>query len=329
MSFVREQNRNNFPKHYCYYSGLEDTLLYARGKCEDGTIPRKIKRGILVHINDNECAMITNQGKIYEFSTKTGDYKYEGYMSSTIVTEGMDSQVEKDIRNLIPSFNFANGNDERELYYFHVSNRVVHNVLLEPILLVVKLEDVGVEQDVRSYYQVGYSYKLKNPITLCKNLEFNLMEEYDFGELEAAMQTIIQGSFMKLVVTLGKEGTLLDYLENKKDVLETIICQKLQEELMSKYGINMLSFEIEDYNLDGLKIPTIPTAQEKAEELIQEQILHIQSQEKHSEKAFPLEDFMPPKDNGIQLTLDPSWICECGSVNTTNFCGNCGRKKPE
>lgn len=36
-----------------------------------------------------------------------------------------------------------------------------------------------------------------------------------------------------------------------------------------------------------------------------------------------------PQKNNPQPNTAGEWLCECGSKNTSNFCGNCGGKKPE
>ncbi|MDO4467038.1 MAG: SPFH domain-containing protein [Bacillota bacterium] len=308
MAFIREKNRNNFPKKYCFYSGIEgSSLLLARGKCEDDTIPQKIKRGILIHIEEGECALIVDKGKIYECSTKTGDFKYEGYMSGTYELDGLDITSKNEIKTCIVPFNFASGNDERELYYFNLLSRKVKDVLLEPVLAVYKSNEFDLDHSIRAFFQIGYSYRLVNPIHFYKEHTYLLDEEYSYSSFEVELQKEIQYTLEPLIVTLAQEGTLIEYLNSKLNILEDLLSNQLHS-FFERYGMLLESFHIEDFNLDGIE-------QASAKEEALKMMYHT-----------PTESIQK-NESKVSLFINSTWICTCGSENSTKFCGNCGRKR--
>ncbi|MBQ0065150.1 MAG: hypothetical protein KBT48_05255 [Firmicutes bacterium] len=289
MAFVHEKDRIHFKKEQCFYSGMkEDTLLISKGKCEDGSVPEKIRRGILVHIEPNECAMIVKNNKIYELTTNSGDYKYEGYMNPTYICDGLDSSSEQSLEAHKVKFNFSSGNEERELLYFNISTREVTNDLLEKITMEIQ------EKKVDIYIQVGYSYKLNNPVRFFEFMEGKINEELDYGEFEAILQTYLCSMVTQILKSMNEKGELQSCIENHFEELQDPL-QTLFAQVFSNMGIQLIKVEIEDSNVMG----------------------------------YSMTREVEPETKKIVLSLDGSWTCSCGCTNTTNFCGNCGAKRPD
>lgn len=289
MAFVHERDRTHFKKEQCFYSGMkDDTLMISKGKCEDGTIPEKIKRGILVHIEPNECAMIVKNDKIYELTTNSGDYKYEGYMNPTYIIDGLDQKTENTLEPHKVKFNFSSGNEERELLYFNISTREVTNDLLDKITLEMDGKSIDI------YIQVGYSYKLKNPVRFFEFMDGKINEEFDYGEFEAILQMYLHSMVSQLLKEMNEKGQLQSVIENHFEELKMPL-EVLFTQVFANMGIQLVKVEIEDSNVMGYSMNR-----------------EVQAEE--------------PK---IVLSLDESWTCSCGTVNTTRFCGNCGTKRPD
>ncbi len=115
-------------------------------------------------------------------------------------------------------------------------------------------------------------------------------------DFEAILHNFFYKELLNLLNDCKNKGKLHDSIQSKFTDLEQSYTKNM-EVIFENMGMKLFSVTIEDSNVIGLE-------------------KRVEIQEVKSSIVLEL-----PKSN--------RWVCTCGCENTTNFCGNCGQKRPD
>lgn len=355
-------------RDYFYCDSIPADVLMIKGKKRGGKrgFNRKsndniISNGSIIAVNEGQCMIIVEQGKIVEFCSEPGEFVYDFSTEPSIFYGGLEENVKASFESFVKRFSFGGepGKDQR-IYYFNLKE-ITGNKYGTPMPIPFRVVDrnIGLDIDISIRCHGEYSYKIVDPILFYTNVAGNVEDEFKRseidGQLRSELLTALQPAFAK-ISSLG-----IRYSELPRHTLE--ITEALNEVLSDnwgkKRGIKIVSFGMNSVNApkedEDLIKQLQKTAVYKNPSMAGATIIEAQSEAMKKAAENPGGAFvgfagmnMAQQAAGFnakdlfelgakQNSTSPSnsnasnsstWRCHCGTENTGKFCIECGSKNP-
>ena len=252
---LADQWKENF---YC--DALNANVLVAKGQRQQSLHGRSsntsgeniITNGSTIVVNNGQCAIIVDQGKVAELAAEPGQYTYDQGSEPSIFTDGagLSEKIMLVFEQIGRRFAYggAPGKDQR-VYYFNVKEITGNKYgTPSPIPFRVVDQNIGLDVDISIRCFGTYSYKIVNPILFYTNVCGNVTENFDRSEIDAQLkselQTALQPAFAQLSAMGIRYSALPAYTSQIADALNDILDKKWGE----LRGIEVVSFGISNVN---------------------------------------------------------------------------------
>lgn len=346
---------------------LSSETLMVRGRKQIGSKSSNkygndniITNGSGILVADGQCAMIVDQGEIVELCSESGYYTYDASTEPTIFCGNLKKGIMDTFETFKRRFTYGgdSGKDQR-IYYFNVKELVDNKFgTPNPIMFRVVDNNLGLDLDVSIRCSGVYSFKIADPILFYKNVAGNVTGEYTVDlikdQLKAEFMTALQPAMSKLSDLGLRPNQIPGHVEE--------LCDYLNNALDEKWG-KLRGLEIVSIALNPVTLPQ--EDQEIIKKAQQAAILRnpsmaaatkIQAESDamkmaagntagaatgfigmgmamnhggtNAEALFNMSN-KEQQHRADNAHTERGWECQCGTVNTGNFCINCGKKKPE
>ena len=252
---LADQWKENF---YC--DALSANVLVAKGQRQQSLHGRSsntsgeniITNGSTIVVNNGQCAIIVDQGKVAELAAGPGQYTYDQGSEPSIFTDGagLSEKIMLVFEQIGRRFAYggAPGKDQR-VYYFNVKEITGNKYgTPSPIPFRVVDQNIGLDVDISIRCFGTYSYKIVNPILFYTNVCGNVTENFDRSEIDAQLkselQTALQPAFAQLSAMGIRYSALPAYSSQIADALNDILDKKWGE----LRGIEVVSFAVSNVN---------------------------------------------------------------------------------
>ncbi|MBQ3122636.1 MAG: SPFH domain-containing protein [Firmicutes bacterium] len=353
-------------KDYFYCDSLSSTVLMAKGqKRESGRSSNTrgsdniITNGSLVIVNEGQCMMIVEQGKVVDLCAEPGEYTYDFATEPSIFTGDLEESIRASVMEVGKRFTFGGeAPKDQRIYYFNTKEIIgMKYGTPSPVPFRVVDERAAIDIDISVSCFGQYSFKLADPVIFYTNVCGNVTDEFDLkgSELEGQMRseflTALQPAFARLSTMGLRYSALPGHTQELSDAMKA----ELSGVWRADRGI-----EIAKVGMNSIKAP------EEDEKMIKEMqrnaafmdptraAAHIVGAQGDAMKAAAsntagaMAGFMGmgmaqgvaggTASNLFQMGQQVSqpapapaagWTCSCGhSGNTGKFCSECGQPAP-
>ncbi|MGN0948982.1 SPFH domain-containing protein [uncultured Megasphaera sp.] len=246
-------------KEFFYCDSLNENILMAKGQKRTSTHGRSgnkdgedniISNGSRIAVNNGQCMLIVESGKIVEVCAEPGEYTYDASTEASIFDGSYTGDLGDSFRQLIEQMKerFAFGGDtgkDQRVYYVNLKE-IIGNKYGTPSEVPFKTYDdtTGLALLVRLRCFGEYSYRIVNPILFYTNVAGNEADRYERSRLDSQLKsevlTALQPAFAKL------SALRIDYAELPGHTPE--LAQALNDVLSPKWrdlrGIEIVSVGI-------------------------------------------------------------------------------------
>ena len=180
-------------KEYFYVDALPDDVLVTKAgkkvkgrfggsRYEDDNV---ISDGSVIAVNDGQCMMIVDQGRIVDFCAEPGEYVFDQNGEPSIFYGELNGEKLKAILKTTfdrLSFGGQAGRDTR--VYFFNTKEIIGNKYGTPSTVPFRVVDsnIGLDMDVSIRCFGEYSYRITNPmlfyVNVCGNVEGDYTREH-------------------------------------------------------------------------------------------------------------------------------------------------------
>ena len=323
-----------------------------------------ISNGSGIAVADGQCMIIVDQGKVVDVCAEPGEFKYDSGGEPTIFAGGaFTERLLTSLFSVWERFKYGGqpGKDQR-IYYFNLKE-IVGNKYGTPSPVPFRVVDtnVGLDMDIAIKCFGEYSYKLTNPILFYANVCGNVQDVYKRdqidGQLKSELLTALQPAFAKISEMGIRYSALPGHTTEMADALNEVMSAKWRDlrgiEIVS-FGVSSVKASEEDEKMikelqrnAAFRDPTMAAAQ-----LVGAQSQAMQSAAANEGAgaamafvgmnmagqaggmnaqnlyAMGQQQAPPPQAAPQQAAPAGQWTCQCGTVNTGNFCSNCAAPKP-
>lgn len=242
-------------KEFFYCDSLSSDILVAKGhrrkssswSSNDGS-DNIITNGSKISVNDGQCMMIVQQGKVIDFCADSGEYIYDKSTEPSLFNS--KKTLAEDIQDIFfamkDRFGYGGdaGRDER-IYYFN-TKEIVGNKYGTPTPIPFRVVDynIGLDVDIAIKCFGSYSYRIVNPILFYKNVCGNVTDTYNRstidGQLKTELMTALQPAFAKISEKGIRYSALPAHTQEIADALNEVLSKKWGE----LRGLQIVSFGV-------------------------------------------------------------------------------------
>ncbi len=351
-------------REYFYCDSLSADILVVKGqKRTSGRSSNTkgdeniISNGSIVAVNDGQCMIIVEQGKIVEVCAEPGEFIWDTSTEPSIFYGGLGKGIVATFKTIGKRFTLGGdtGKDQR-VYYFN-TKEIMGNKYGTPNAVPFRVVDknIGLDIDISVRCHGEYSYKIADPllfyVNVCGNVSRAFAREEIDSQLKAELMTALQPAFAKISEMGIRYSALPGHTQELAEVLNDVLSKKwteLRGIKIAAFGVSSVKASDEDEAMikelqknAALRNPTMAAAT-----LVGAQAQAMQDAAKNTGGAFlgfaginmasqaggmnaqglyamgggPAKDSAADKEE---------WVCACGAKNTGRFCSECAKPRPE
>ena len=362
-------------REYFYCESMEADVLVTKGvkrvdpkrssntKANDNII----SNGSIVAVNDGQCMLIVEQGKVVEFSAEPGEFVYDASTEPSLFYGNLGDNLKKTFSTIGKRFTFGGDTAKDQRVYYINTKELPGNKYGTPNPVPFRVVDknIGLDIDIAIRCHGEYSYKIVDPLLFYTNVTGNVEDEYDRKEIDSQLKTelmtALQPAFAKISDMGIRYSALPGHTMEMADALNDVLSKKWSELrglAIVSFGVSSVTASEEDEKMIKelqrnavMKDPTMAAAT-----LTAAQAQAMQSAAAN-ESTGPMMAFagmnMANMAGGMnannlyamgaaQQAAAPAaapqaaapvaggWACACGATgNTGKFCAECGAPKPD
>ena len=354
-------------RDYFYCESMDaDTLVQKGEKKAGGRSSNKkgtdniISNGSIINVNDGQCMMIVESGKVVELCAEPGEFVYDTGTEPSIFYGPLGENIKKSFSEIGKRFTFGGepAKDQR-VYYFN-TKEIIGNKYGTPSPVPFRVVDtnIGLDVDIAIRCHGEYSYKITNPMlfytNVCGNVEDTYVRETIDSQLKTELLTALQPAFARISDMGIRYSSLPAHTMEIGDALNNVLSSKWRDlrgiEIVV-FGVSSVNASEEDEKMikeiqrnAAFRNPTMAAAH-----MVGAQAQAMQDAAKneggmgamggffgmnmaHSAGAGAAANLFAMGQQ--QQTQKPQaaqsgWTCVCGhGGNTGKFCINCGKPQP-
>lgn len=256
-------------KEYFYCDALESDVLVTKGKKRvNGRFgsgnkgnDNLITNGSVVAVNEGQCMIIVDQGKVVEFCAEAGEFLYDTSTEPSLLFGDLGENIKKTFATIGRRFTFAGDTARDQRVYFFNTKEIIGNKYgtANPVPFRVVDTNIGLDVDISVRCNGEYSYQIFDPILFYTNVCGNVADEYTRdtidSQLKAELMTALQPAFAR-ISAMG-----IRYSAVPAHTME--VADALNQELSEKWGA-LRGMRIVSFGVNTIK------ASEEDEEMIKE-----------------------------------------------------------
>ena len=357
-------------KEYFYCDSMAANVLVTKGKKRTSSRNSNTKgsdniisNGSVVAVNEGQCMMIVEQGKIVEFAAEAGEYTWNSSSEPTIFQGGLEG-LEGSWETLKRRFAFGGDTAKDQRVYFFNLKELVGNKYGTPAPIPFRVVDnnIGLDMDVSIRCNGEYSYKIADPMLFYKNVCGNVSQDYTRDQLDSQLKSEFLTALQPAFARISAQG--IRYSALPGHTME--LAQAMNEVLSSKWGatrglaivavgVNSVTASAEDEATikELQKSAVFRNTNMAAAHMVQAQAEAMKTAAGNKNGAmmgfmgmnmaqsaggfnaaslFQMGQQQPaapaPAAPAAPAAGANTWKCSCGAVNTGKFCVECGASKP-
>jgi len=320
-----------------------------------------ISNGSIIAVNDGQCMLIIEQGKVVEVCQEPGEFVYDTSTEPSIFYDGnfMDN-LKETFKEIGKRFTFGGEPAKDQRIYFFNTKEIMGNKYGTPAPIPFRVVDrnIGLDIDISIRSHGEYSYRITNPLLFYTNVTGNVAEQFTRdaidGQLKSEMMTALQPAFAQISAQGVRYSEVPAHTIELANALNKVLSEKWEQTRGIKVGtigVSTMKASDEDEAMikqlqrnATLRDPTMGAAQITG---AQADAMMKAAQNENGAIGGFMGMGMAQNAGGMnagdlykmgaqtqqqqqtQQNKANQWTCECGTENTGKFCSNCGKSKPE
>lgn len=359
-------------KEYFYCDSMDANVLVTKGKRRDSGKfgsgnkgnDNLITNGSVVAVNEGQCMIIVDQGKVVEICAEAGDFLYDTSTEPSLLFGDLGDNIGKTFAAIGRRFTFAGDTGKDQRIYFFNTKEILGNKYgtANPVPFRVVDTNIGLDVDISVRCNGEYSYRIVDPILFYTNVCGNVTEEYTRdkidSQLKSELMTALQPAFAQISAMGIRYSAVPAHTMEVADALNEVLTEKWQQlrgiRIVS-FGVNTIKASEEDEAMikELQKTAVLRNPNMAAATLVGAQAEAMKSAASNTATG-PMMAFagmnMANSAGGMDAaalyamggaqagagsgqgktgTPVPGWDCRCGHRdNRGKFCMECGSPKP-
>ncbi|MGN1473181.1 MAG: SPFH domain-containing protein [Eubacteriales bacterium] len=358
-------------KEYFYCDSLPETILIQKGKKRTSSRSSNTKgedniisNGSMIAVNDGQCMIIVEQGKVVELCAEPGEFKWDSSTEPSIFSGSLGSSILETFKAIGRRFTYGGdtGKDQR-IYYFNTKEITGNKFGTKtpiPFRVIIN-EQLGYKLSIDLRCNGVYSYKIVNPILFYTNVAGNVTDCYERDQIDEMLRGELMNALQPALSKIAGAGVQYYELGAHSTDISAALNEELSALWRQRRGLEIFSFNVMSISVPDEQKKKITEWEENAMTInpatAAARLVGAQTDAMRTAAANEggaMNGFvgmgmaMNVGGNNAQNlytmaaqqqaqqqpqpapATTSGWTCACGQTgNTGKFCVSCGAKKPE
>ncbi|MCA9725096.1 MAG: SPFH domain-containing protein [Kurthia sp.] len=355
-------------REYIYCEGLSKDVLVVKGRkrsTKRGSNKGNdniISNGSIIAVNEGQCMMIVEQGKVVEVCAEQGEYVYDMSTEPSVFYDGdFMENLKETFKEVGKRFTFGGEPAKDQRVYFFNTKEIVGNKYGTPSPVPFRVVDrnIGLDVDISIRCHGEYSYRIVDPLLFYVNVVGNVENEYTRDEIDSQLKTelmtALQPAFAKISALGVRYSEVPAHTMELADALNQVLSEKWTASrglAIGTIGISSMKASEEDEQMiktlqKNAVMRDAPMAAAQLTGAQGEAMVKAAENENGAMNGFmgmnmaqntggmnANQLYQMAHEQRMQQPAAPesneaTWTCSNGHTNTGKFCSECGEKKPE
>ncbi|MER2107278.1 MAG: SPFH domain-containing protein [Solibacillus sp.] len=327
-----------------------------------------ISNGSIIAINEGQCMMIVEQGKVVEFAAEPGEFVYDiSTEPSIFASSDLSTGIKETFKQIGKRFTFGGEAPKDQRVYYFNKKEIVGNKYGTPSPVPFRVIDrnIGLDIDISIRCHGEYSYKIIDPLLFYTNVTGNVKREFTRDQIDSQLKTELMTALQPAFAQISAQGVRYSEIPAHTIALSDALNKVLSDKWLATRGIAVVSFGISTLKASeedeamikqlqrnavmrdpGMAAAHLTGAQ--ADAMIAAgnneggamtgfmgMNMAQQAGGMNAAQLFQMNEqnrqAQYAQQQAAQQPAAPStdnWSCSCGATNTSKFCSNCGGTKP-
>ncbi len=249
-------------KEFFYCDSLAADVLVTKGAKRVGEKSSNTKgddniisNGSKIAVNDGQCMLIVESGKVVEICAEPGEFVYDSSTEPSIFAGSLGKSIIETFKAIGKRFTFGGDTGKDQRVYYINTKEIVGNKYGTPSPVPFRVVDgnIGLDVDIEIRCHGEYSYKITNPIlfysNVCGNVRGDFKKDAIESQLKSELLTALQPAFAKVSELGIRYSALPGHTVQISDALNEILSAKWKETRgieITVFGISTVSASEED-----------------------------------------------------------------------------------
>lgn len=250
-------------KEYFYCEALENDVLVVKGQRRNnskfGTSNKGndniISNGSVVAVNEGQCMIIVDQGKVVEYCAEAGEFLYDTSSEPSLLSGDLGENIGKTFSTIGKRFTFGGDTGKDQRIYFFNTKEIMGNKYgtANPVPFRVVDANIGLDVDISVRCNGEYSYQIFDPILFYTHVCGNVADEYTRdkidSQLKTELMTALQPAFAEISAMGIRYSAVPAHTMEVADALNKVLSEKwgeLRGIKIVSFGVNTIKASEED-----------------------------------------------------------------------------------
>ena len=324
-----------------------------------------ISNGSVIAVNEGQCMMIVEQGKIVEFAAEAGEYVLDMPPANPPFSRAVCERSGRQLEALKRRFAFGGDTaKDQRVYFFNTEGDWLATSTAPPAPIPFRVVDnnIGLDMDVSIRCNGEYSYKIADPMLFYKNVCGNVSQDYTRDQLDSQLKSELLTALQPAFARISALGIRYSALPGHTMELAQAMNEVLSGKWGATRGLAIVAVGVNSVTASAEDEATIKELQKSAvfrntnmaaAHMVQAQAEAMKTAAGNKNGAmmgfmgmnmaqsaggfnaaslFQMGQQQPaasaPAAPAAPAAGANTWKCSCGAVNTGKFCMECGASKP-
>lgn len=241
-------------KEYFHCDALESDVLVVKGRrrasgkfgSSNKGNDNIISNGSVIAVNEGQCMIIVDQGKVVEYCAEAGEFLYDTSSEPSLLSGNLGENIGKTFASIGKRFTFGGDTGKEQRVYFFNTKEIMGNRYgtANPVPFRVVDANIGLDADISVRCNGEYSYQIFDPILFYTHVCGNVSEEFTRDKIESQLKselmTALQPAFAQISAMGIRYSAVPAHTMEVADALNKVLSEKWSE----LRGIRIVSFGV-------------------------------------------------------------------------------------
>lgn len=237
-------------KEYFYCDSLDaDTLLVKGQKKTKGNNKGSdniISNGSVIAVNEGQCVIIVDQGKVVELCADPGEFTYDTSTEPSIFTGSLKQSIVDTFKTMGKRITFAGDTARDQRVYYFNTKEIMGNKYgtANPVPFRVVDNNIGLDVDISIRCNGEYSYKIMDPILFYTNVCANVTDTFERTQIDSQLKTELLTALQPAFAKISEMGIRYSAVPGHTKELADALNAELSDKWSNLRGIEIVSFGV-------------------------------------------------------------------------------------
>ena len=352
-------------KEYFYCNTLDKDVLVVKGQKKISSRSSNTKgsdniitNGSGVVVNEGQCMLIVDQGKVVEVCAEPGEFTYDSSSEPSLFYGSLGKGIIDTFKTIGKRFTYGGDTAKDQRVYYINIKEIMDNKFgtANPIPFRVVDRNINLDIDVSIRCNGVYSYKIVDPLLFYTNVCGNVEREYTRSEIDHQLKTEFISALQPCFARISELEVRPNMIPGHVEELTQFMNENLTKKWSEIRGLAIVSIAMNPITLPEEDAALIKQAQHTAimkdPSMAAATLVGAQAEAMKTaagNEAGAMMGFMglnmasqaggadtqslfnmASQQQPVQKQTDPNaWKCSCGTMNTGKFCVECGKPNPK